>query len=60
MALRPDLVDMGALSAVPEEWPLAVEGQDPRVHASAAQGHKIIALQKERMVGILRGALAKL
>jgi creatinine amidohydrolase len=60
MALRPELVDMSTLPADLNDWPVAVAGQDPRVHASPALGHKIIALQKDRMVGILRAALAKL
>ncbi|NLG28030.1 MAG: creatininase family protein, partial [Chloroflexi bacterium] len=38
LALRPDLVEMAALPARPEEWPLAVEGKDPRRHASADLG----------------------
>jgi len=60
MALRPELVDLGALPADPDEWPLAVAGQDPRLHASAEVGRRIIALQKARMVGILREALERL
>ena len=60
MALRPDLVDLGMLPADLNEWPLAVAGQDPRLHASTELGRKIITLQKERMVGILRAALTKL
>ncbi|NLG27551.1 MAG: hypothetical protein GX557_06545, partial [Chloroflexi bacterium] len=58
--LRPDLVEMAALPALPEQWPLAVEGKDPRRHASADLGHRILALQRERMAGILRAALANL
>jgi creatinine amidohydrolase len=60
MALHPDLVDMDALPADPEQWPLAIGGKDPRVHASAALGREIIDRQKARMASLLREALAHL
>jgi len=60
MALRPELVQMENLPKDPDEWPLAVGGRDPRVHASPEVGRKAIEIQTERMAGILREALARL
>ncbi|MHC4104744.1 MAG: creatininase family protein, partial [Planctomycetota bacterium] len=60
MALRPQLVQMHRLPEVSDRWPVGVSGKDPRIHASAELGHKIIALQTERMAKILRKALANL
>jgi len=59
MALRPELVQMERLPADLERWPVAVGGRDPRVHAGPEVGRKAIALQTERMAGILREALAR-
>ena len=60
MALSPDLVQMERLPVDLDRWPVAVGGRDPRVHASPEVGRKAIALQAERMAGILRGLLAEL
>lgn len=60
MALRPELVHMDRLPADLDRWPIAVGGKDPRVHASPELGRKAIALQIERMAGILHGLLAEL
>ncbi len=60
MALRPELVKMDNLSPDPDDWPLAVGGQDPRTHASAQVGHQAIEIQGQRMAGILTDALTKL
>jgi len=60
MALRPELVDMSALPSDPQAWPVGVGGQDPRMHASRELGQRIIAMQKERMAGLLRKMLAEL
>ncbi len=60
MALRPELVDLSTLPADAKEWPVGVGGQDPRVHASRELGLRIIAMQKERLVGMLRTLLASL
>jgi len=60
MALHPELVDLTALPADPTVWPVGVGGSDPRVHASRELGLRIIALQKERMAGLLRALLADL
>jgi len=59
MALRPELVQMDRLSPDLNDWPLAIGGKDPRVHASPEVGQKAISLQMERMTGILRELLAK-
>ncbi len=60
MALRPDLVQMERLPKDPNQWPVGVGGKDPRKFASAELGRKAIKLQKDRMTGILREALAEL
>lgn len=60
MAIRPELVQMHRLSDVlndPEQYPIAVSGKDPRIHASKANGEKIIELQSERMEKILTDLL---
>jgi len=59
MALRPDLVRMDRLPSAPGQWPVAVWGRDPRTDASPEVGHRAIALQTERMAGILRETLAR-
>ncbi|MFO8008024.1 MAG: creatininase family protein [Candidatus Brocadiia bacterium] len=58
MALRPELVDMGALPDDPDTWPRAIGGRDPRTEASPELGRRIIGKQLDRMEGILREALA--
>ena len=60
MALRAELVQMHRLPEVSKGWPVGVAGKDPRIHAGAELGRKIIDLQTERMAKILRQALAKL
>jgi creatinine amidohydrolase len=60
MALRPELVQMHRLPEVSKGWPVGVAGKDPRIHAGAELGRKIIDLQTERMAKILRQALAGL
>ena len=60
LALHPDLVHMEHLDPNPEAWPTAVDGGDPRLHASAQKGHEAIALNVARMAGILREALAEM
>jgi creatinine amidohydrolase len=60
MALRPDLVQMDRLPKDLDRWPVAVGGKDPRIHASPELGRRAIALQLERMAGILRDMLARL
>jgi len=60
MALRPELVDMSALSTDPSEFPVGVWGDDPRGAATAEIGVRAIAVQVDRMEKILKGALAEL
>jgi creatinine amidohydrolase len=60
MALHPDLVHMENLPADPDEWPEAVGGRDPRVHANPDAGRKAINLQADRMAELLRAALGEL
>ena len=60
MALRPELVQMNNLSQEPEEWPVAVMGNDPRQYASPELGRKAIDLQMQRMKTILNEALSRM
>ncbi len=60
MALRPELVQMERLPEDLSQWPVAIGGRDPRVHASPEVGRRAIELNVERMADILREALAKL
>lgn len=59
MALRPDLVEMERLPKDPNEWPVGIGGQDPRLYASAELGERILAMNAERMAGILRELLER-
>jgi creatinine amidohydrolase len=60
MALHPRLVHMEHLPEDSEEWPLAIIGRDPRAHASAKLGRRIIDIHLDRMESILRERLIKL
>jgi len=57
MALHPELIRMENLPEDLNVWPVAVSGKDPCVYASAERGKKAIAMQVERMAGILKKAL---
>jgi len=59
MALRPDLVEMERLPADLSVWPLAIMGEDPRLHASSEMGRKIIQKNLVWLEAILRQALQK-
>lgn len=59
MALHPDMVKMEQLPTQPSEWPRAIKGEDPRLHASAEMGHKIISKNLAWMENVLRQALQK-
>lgn len=59
MALHPDLVHMAYLPADLAQWPVAVGGRDPRVHASPELGQRALALNVEQMAGILREMLRR-
>lgn len=60
MALHPDLVHMENLPDDPDEWPEAVGGRDPRIHARAETGRMAIETQAGRMAALLRAALYEL
>jgi len=60
MALHPGLVHMEHLPRDAEEWPLGIIGKDPREHASATHGQRIIEIHLDRMESMLREQLLKL
>jgi creatinine amidohydrolase len=60
MALHPGLVHLEHLPRDAEEWPLGIIGKDPREHASATYGQRIIDIHMDRMESILRDQLLKL
>lgn len=60
MALHPDLVHMEKLSKDRERRPLATIGKDPRTHASARHGGKIVQFNLDRMESILKDQLLSL
>ena len=49
LAVRGELVHMEYLDPDPSVAPMAVDGDDPRIHASAERGDKILDLQLARM-----------
>jgi creatinine amidohydrolase len=57
MAMRPELVKMQYLPADTALWPVGVGGRDPRIWASRKKGDEILAIQKERMVALIKEAL---
>jgi len=57
MALHPDLVKMELLSTKRDERPKAIIGKDPRYHASAEMGNKILDNNLAWMESVLRQAL---
>ncbi len=57
MALHPGLVKMENLPSDLEEWPLAIGGKDPRLHASPEVGREIIQANIRLMERLLRLAL---
>ena len=60
IALHPSLVHMESLPEDPDEWPLGIIGRDPRTHASAENGRRIIDIHLDRMEAILKDHLKKL
>lgn len=60
MALHPDLVHMEYLDPAPEATPRAIDGEDPRLHASAERGAEAIRMNVARMAALLREALGTL
>ena len=59
MALRPELVKMENLPTDLKEWPQAIMGEDPRLHASSEAGREIIRKNLAWLEGVLRQALLK-
>jgi creatinine amidohydrolase len=60
MALHPSLVRMDHLPDDPQEQPIGLIGRDPRIHASTAHGHRIVATHLERMETLIRKQLEEL
>lgn len=60
MALHSELVEMENLDPESDVKPVAVDGDDPRTHASAGRGRKAIDMGVERMAAVLKDALAAL
>lgn len=60
MALRPELVNINNLPKDKTIKPLGLDGKDPREFASMELGKKIIAMQVDRMAGLLEETLKKL
>lgn len=60
MALRPELAKMENLPQDLNVWPVAINGKDPRTHASAELGKTILAAEADRMAGLLAEALGRL
>lgn len=60
MALHPSLVRMDQLPDDPQEQPIGLHGKDPRIHASAAHGQRIVDTHLERMEKLIREQLEKL
>lgn len=59
MALHPDLVEMEHLPQDLGEWPLAIIGKDPRLHASPEMGEAILEKNLDWMEKVLRESLGK-
>ena len=60
MALHPNLVRMEELPENLEEEPLGLLGKDPRIHASAEHGQRVISLHLDRVEALLREQLVQL
>jgi creatinine amidohydrolase len=60
LATNPELVRMENLPDDPGVWPRGVMGRDPRLHASAELGRRIIGANLVKMEGLLREALESL
>jgi creatinine amidohydrolase len=50
----PQYVDMSALPADLQTWPIGVGGRDPRVHASQEHGKAITEFNKERVINMIK------
>ena len=60
MSLHPSLVHMDQLPEDPQEQPLGLIGQDPRIHASKRHGDKIVEIHLDRMESLLKKELEKI
>jgi len=60
LATNPELVHMENLPKDPAEWPRGIMGEDPRTHASAEFGTKIIKANLKEMERLLREGLSGL
>ena len=60
LATDPELVRMENLPKDPRAWPVGIMGADPRVHASAEMGRRIIEANLGAMEKLLRAELAGL
>ena len=60
MSLHPSLVHMDQLPEDMQEEPLALIGDDPRIHASTEHGDNIVNIHLEMMELILQEELARL
>jgi creatinine amidohydrolase len=60
MALHPHLVHMEYLDPDPAAFPVAIDGADPRIHASPERGQQALSINVKRMSKILRAALHEL
>jgi creatinine amidohydrolase len=59
LATNPGLVRMENLPKDPKEWPKGIMGEDPRTHASAEMGRKIILANFKAMKRILQDELKR-
>jgi creatinine amidohydrolase len=60
LATNPELVRMQNLPTDSKDWPLGIMGADPRVHASAEAGRRIVDANLRAMERLLREELAGL
>lgn len=54
LATNPELVRMENLPDDPAVWPKGIMGKDPRLHASAQLGRRIIEANLTKMESLLR------
>jgi creatinine amidohydrolase len=60
MKYRSDLVHMENLPKDPGIWPVGIRGHDPRVYAGKEKGEEIVAINMQRITGILKAELERL
>jgi len=59
LALRPELVHMENLSQDPGQWPIGIDGKDPRQYASSELGRKAMDMQLQRMITLINEVLSQ-